>query len=191
MPVGNPPTLAAVMAEFGGSGRLTDYVRGGPLVPDIPANAAISTTAAGLKLSQFAGAQKASGGTVSLSDHTVLAFAHPNTAASASVTMHSNGSFTWATNDGGSGSFPGEWLTGGVPSEYEVLATTTGGTAGTGTMGRWLPMSSSHTWTRVRAAAGIVSWYFTLQVRKIGTTNVLDSCTIHLYAEKERAEGNQ
>lgn len=43
-----------VKAEFSGSNNLSDYVRGGAYVPDIAQNAAVSTTVAGLALSQFA-----------------------------------------------------------------------------------------------------------------------------------------
>lgn len=54
--VSTPPSLSSVVSVFGGNGALTSYYRGGPLVPNISQNAAISTTAAGLALSQFAGA---------------------------------------------------------------------------------------------------------------------------------------
>lgn len=54
--VSTPPTLSSVVSVFGGPGNLTAYVRGGSQVPNISQNAAISTTAASLALSQFAGA---------------------------------------------------------------------------------------------------------------------------------------
>lgn len=60
MAVSANPTLTQVKTEFGGPDNLTAYVRGGAYVPDTPANAAIATTAANLKLSQFANAVKTS-----------------------------------------------------------------------------------------------------------------------------------
>lgn len=56
MALGTNPKFSQVKAFFNGPNDLSAYVRGGPYVPNIPANAAISTTAAGLKLSQFSGA---------------------------------------------------------------------------------------------------------------------------------------
>lgn len=54
--VSNPASLSSVVSVFGGPGNLTAYYRGGSYVP-INSTAAISTTAAGLALSQFNGAQ--------------------------------------------------------------------------------------------------------------------------------------
>lgn len=58
MPLGTLPPFSAVKAFFAGSDVFSDYRRGGPYVPNIPANAAISTVADGLALSQFSGADK-------------------------------------------------------------------------------------------------------------------------------------
>jgi hypothetical protein len=55
--VSNPAKLSSVKAEFGGPNNLTAYYRGGPYVPS-DASSTISTTAAGLKLSQFNGVTK-------------------------------------------------------------------------------------------------------------------------------------
>lgn len=59
MPVTSPVSLSKIVAEFGGNGQLASYYRGGPYVPNIPANNAISTTANGLMMSQFEGATNA------------------------------------------------------------------------------------------------------------------------------------
>ena len=56
MPLSTNPSFSQVRAFFNGPANLSAYVRGGAYVPDIPANNAISTTAAGLRLSQFSGA---------------------------------------------------------------------------------------------------------------------------------------
>lgn len=56
MPLGTNPTLLQIQAFFGGPGNLRAYYRGGPYVPDISANAAISTDPNSLTLRQFSGA---------------------------------------------------------------------------------------------------------------------------------------
>ena len=59
LPSSGPLALSQVAAEFGKAVpySLTDFVRGGLWVPDNAANAAISTTPAGIALSQFYGAE--------------------------------------------------------------------------------------------------------------------------------------
>lgn len=53
MAVTAPVSLSKIKAEFVGPNNLSAYVRGGSYVPNISANAAISTTVSGLALSQF------------------------------------------------------------------------------------------------------------------------------------------
>lgn len=59
MTVSNPASFSSIKAEFGGSNNFKDYYRGGPYVA-IGASSAISTTAAGLAMSQFNGVTKPS-----------------------------------------------------------------------------------------------------------------------------------
>jgi hypothetical protein len=56
MAITNPVTGTKLKTEFG-AGNGSQYIRGGALVPNIAANAAISTTVAGLTGSTFLGAQ--------------------------------------------------------------------------------------------------------------------------------------
>lgn len=91
MALGNRPSFSEVRSFFGGPVNLSAYVRGGSWVPNIPANSAISTTVAGLKLSQFSGADKA-------------APVVPLTAGNHSVGVHGEASSTgsvgaWASFD--------------------------------------------------------------------------------------------
>lgn len=58
MPLGTNPTFLQVQAFFGGGNAFSQYYRGGPFVPNIPANNAISPTPEGLSLRQFSGADK-------------------------------------------------------------------------------------------------------------------------------------
>lgn len=47
-----------IINEFGGSGLFSDYYRGGPYVPNSPANQNIATNSAQLEMVQFAGAAR-------------------------------------------------------------------------------------------------------------------------------------
>lgn len=55
VPGSAPIGISDIVAEFGGPGGLTDYVRGGPYVPNIPANNGVPT-AAPLDVLDFLGA---------------------------------------------------------------------------------------------------------------------------------------
>lgn len=60
MTVSNPASFSSIKAEFGGSNNFSDYYRGGPYVSSA-VSAAISTTIAGLAMSQFNGVSKPAG----------------------------------------------------------------------------------------------------------------------------------
>lgn len=94
MTVSNPATLSSANAEFSGNGSLSALVRGGSFVPS-NASSAISTSVAGLALSQFNGVTKPVAGisSVSISGNT-----------SVSATPSSGGQTTLTANPvGGSG----------------------------------------------------------------------------------------
>jgi len=70
MPLGTNPTAVQIRNFFAGTGgpnNLSAYVRGGSYVPNIAANAAISTTASGLRITQFSGADNVTPPTISAS----------------------------------------------------------------------------------------------------------------------------
>ena len=68
-------------------------------------------------------------------------------------------------------------------SNYEVLVTVTSGSLSTGTAGSWLALSSTQTWTRTATIGNSNTCVFTVQIRRVGTTTVLDSATITLEAD--------
>ena len=67
-------------------------------------------------------------------------------------------------------------------SDYEVLATLNYGALASGTIGSWEDLSVTRTW-ELTANSGFVQAQIILQIRRIGTTTVLDSATITLQAE--------
>lgn len=54
--VSQSPTLRELQAVFGGNGYLRYYYRGGPYVPNVGQNGAVSTDPGSVRLSQFRGA---------------------------------------------------------------------------------------------------------------------------------------
>lgn len=66
-------------------------------------------------------------------------------------------------------------------SEYECLATLTSGSV-SGTFGTWLALGTSRSWTATRASPGTTGGGFSLQIRKIGDTTVLDTAQINVQA---------
>ena len=93
MPLGSNPAFSAVRSFFNGPANFSAYTRGGGVVPNIPANANISTTAAGLRLTQFSGADKTTGATL--------------TAESGSVSASGGGNSIGGTVTGSVGLTPG------------------------------------------------------------------------------------
>jgi hypothetical protein len=81
-----------------------------------------------------------------------------------------------------------EWLDPHDATEadgYECFATLVSGAITSGTTGSWLPLSSNRDWevTRTNDALGTDSAQITIQIRRVGTTVVLDSGVITLNAE--------
>lgn len=100
MAVDSSPTLLKIIAEFGGPGNLSAYVRGGAYVPNTAPNAAISTTVDGLRISQFAGASKGTPFTASMSTNWL--YAHRATAGTLTANnpvsaSGGTGSYTYST----------------------------------------------------------------------------------------------
>ena len=90
-------------------------------------------------------------------------------------------------NSGGTGPTTLEqWCTpASLTSNYEARVTITSGalTGGSGT-GTWLALSTTRNWFIENGVSGTFEQcIFTVEIRRIGTTTVLDSATITLYAE--------
>lgn len=68
-------------------------------------------------------------------------------------------------------------------ADFEVFATLTSGTLSSGTTGSWLGLGTTRTWTRNRTTVGVSSAVLTMDVRRVGTTTVLDTWTVTLDAE--------
>lgn len=123
--------------------------------------------------------------TVALTDHSVSAVTTTG-APGAYFSLNSDGTASWqrTTTSTTSGTYTGEWLTGGTPSDYECYATVTSGGVTSGTTGAWLNLGTTRSWACTRSTDGTTSATLTVQIRKSGTTTTLASATITLVATR-------
>lgn len=80
-----------------------------------------------------------------------------------------------------------EWMfppSTGDASGYEARATLTGGDVlDAGTVGSWVNLGTDQTWTQSMAIVGSESSTVLIEIRRAGSSDVLDSATITLTAE--------
>lgn len=80
----------------------------------------------------------------------------------------------------------GDWITPkSAAANYECFATLSSGTLSSGTTGSWLALTSSRSWTRNQSTNGTSTAVIVVQIRKTGTSTVLDTATITLEANRE------
>lgn len=103
MTVTAPVSLTKIKAEFGGPNNLSAYIRGGSYVPNTTANANVSTTVAGLAISQFLGATNYVPVTASVSQ-TSIAKSGTGTSTQTVTTA-----VVIASGTGGTGSYTFAW----------------------------------------------------------------------------------
>lgn len=120
MALGTNPSFAQVRTFFAGSANFKDYYRGGPYVPNIPANNAILTTVAGLRLSQFSGADKVTlPPAPTLTGADFIATHFDAGSASSEIFLRTNGTVAGKEN-GGAYNTLSTWLPAGrSASEYD------------------------------------------------------------------------
>lgn len=135
---------------------------------------------------------KSAGETITISNYSVYAFN-----ADAIATARYDLTNTGTIREGENGFFTdiGTWLTPQTNmSNYEVYTTTVSGSQGTttATINGWANLGTSRSWTRIKGAAssGTTTWTFQLQIRKVGTTTILDTANITLTAEVEASGGS-
>lgn len=68
-------------------------------------------------------------------------------------------------------------------ANYEVRMTVNSGSFDSGTVGSWLSLGTTRTWSISQTDIGSKSANGTIEIRRIGTTTVLDSDTVALTAE--------
>lgn len=158
MPVTSPASLTKIKNEFGGPNNLGAYVRGGSYVPNITPLNAISTTTAGLAISQFLNASilnatlpqhDAYGGY----DVNLIASGGPNDVfnswAACSLILRADGSGTYRESNVNTGDndYNFTWLlSGSASSYYGYLDTPTGDFPTSGTVATSLQLNTTREW---------------------------------------------
>ena len=89
-----------------------------------------------------------------------------------------------------SSNIAGEWLVYGTNSDMEVRVTETVGTLTSGTVGTWLNLGTTRTWSKVATTYGPQTVTFTVEIRDVSTLVVLDSASMTLTAEKVPSGGS-
>lgn len=195
-------TLAMIAAEFGGATphSISEYYRGGGLVPSTPVNAAIPTSGA-ISFSQFYNASAHTAPGININNQTVTGhrsvepnpFPPPGTIrgfgtatyrllnngqASKGETVANDPQTTIDTN------FGGEWLTSGSVADAEVECVVSGPQAGavggspTGS-GVWSNLATSRSWNLLSNLNG-ASASLAITIRDSVTAAILDTATISL-----------
>lgn len=79
----------------------------------------------------------------------------------------------------------GDWISPKIGmASYECRATLLTGSLTSGTMGAWLSLSATRSWTLNAApGAGALSATFTLEIRRVSDALVMDTATISISAE--------
>lgn len=185
LPTSGPLTLANIQSEFGGSNpiSLNEYYAGGAYVPAgtsgtygaVPSSGAIS-------IRNFYGTTAV---VISISDTAVSDITGGASSANAEYRLGADGK-VYTRTGGGSYTNIETWCTPTAQaSNYEVYVTVTTGSLSSGTSGSWLALSSDRTWTRTANIGSNQLCIFTAQIRRIGSTTVIDSATITLEADAQ------
>jgi hypothetical protein len=128
---------------------------------------------------QMRGASAASSGSVAISAQSVEDVVADPANATASYTLSTTGEVV--DHDGVTLE---TWLLSGVVADYQVRATLASGTSmSAGTVGSWLALSSSRTWSQTRTTVGTRSGTLTIEIRDVATSTIIDSASVTITAE--------
>lgn len=136
----------------------------------------------GAVLTLLGAGSAASAVTITVDTAFISAFNAPGFTASAQYTLDSNGA-AYETVNGAGAVLLYDWC---VPAaqaaNYEVYASLVSGSVSGAATDTWLPLSSTRAWS-VSTTGGVVSGELNVGIRRVGTTTILDSADIYLYAE--------
>lgn len=177
-------SLGNIQTEFGGANpiSMSEYYSGGAYVPSGTSgiNGAVPSSGA-IALSKFYGTTAES---ISIVDQYVTATLVASGTAVAAYILKSSGDINSTVNT--STTDIGDWVTPkSAAGNYECKATVTSGSLTSGTTGSWLALTSDRSWTCQRSTIGTRDATLSIEIRKTGTTTVLDTATITLQANWE------
>lgn len=94
----------------------------------------------------------------------------------------SDGNVTYDKLNAGGATYE-QWLTPAIGADqYEVFATLNTGTLTSGTTGSWLNLGTTRSWNVSRDTVGGRFANMTMDVRRVGTSTVLDTWTVSISA---------
>lgn len=121
--------------------------------------------------------------TISISNRTIPDFTFAPTVADARFSIENDGDLAEYFGSGGGLSDYGDWISPKDSfSNYEVRATESVGAVSSGTVGSWLSLGTTRTWTRTHSGAGTSSVQLLIEIRHAITLVVRASATITLTA---------
>lgn len=179
LPTSGALTLNDIQTEFGGSNpiSLDEYYAGGAYVAAgtsgtygaVPSSGAIS-------IQNFYGTSAV---VVNFTNASISAYSFSFAQAGYQIAS------TGYAREGVNGTYTNieQWVTpASAATNYEVFVSYTGDPPTSGTVGSWVACSSAPVWA-VSAYNNTLTCTLSFQVRKIGTTTVLDTWTVVLFAE--------
>lgn len=90
----------------------------------------------------------------------------------------------YATDTNATLNFQYNWLSGGSAANYDIRATILSGTFSSGSVGTWLNLSGTRSWTRGAAAGTFQSVTALFEIRNASTLVVLASANITLESDR-------
>jgi hypothetical protein len=192
--ISNPASFSSVRSAFsaegyGSSTSFFAYRQGGGIVPATSAFNVIGAGSAGdpLRLSQFSGFTVPSPVVINISNQSLVNITYEPFPTYIRYRLNSNGKAYQVNNDIGNSTvttYLEDWV---VPnssaSDYEVFATVTNGANLQGDLNTWVPLSFTRDWIlESNIVEESFTAEFTIQIRKIGTSTVLDTANISLTA---------
>jgi len=183
LPTSGNISLNQIIAEFEApqSALLSSFVRGGFHVPDIPENSGVPTSPP-IGLTDLYGATNAPSVNITLSNEIITHAVLDPSDAFALYRLKNDGNIE---EQSGSTTDIGNWmepLGADAESNYEARFTVNSGSP-SGTFNSWLNLGTSRLISLSRNTIGQNSAQISVQIRRTGTTTVLDSAIITLNAE--------
>jgi hypothetical protein len=124
----------------------------------------------------------ASAVTINLSQQFKFAF-NFGAPASAEYQLNSNGNVEYSENGGAFSVLEAWCIPAAQAANYECFATQVTGGLVTGTLGVWLALSSSRSWSITQPNPGVERAIINVGIRRVGTTTILASADIEMNAE--------
>lgn len=186
LPASGPLSMADIQGEFGGSNpiSLSEYYAGGGLVPSGTTGTYGAVPSSGeISIRNFYGTSNV---VVDFDNFDLFDFEIAPSDSTCFYQIRTDG-YVYGTNLGIPFDQLEQWISPtSAATGYEVYATLTSGSLSGGTVNTWLPITVTREWyVQETGNVGTETAALDFQVRKIGTTTVLDTWTITLEATVE------